>query len=63
MPTKVYLSDSVYAEFDGCGINLTTENGERASNTIYLEPEVFKALREFEQRIRDAATNQKINPA
>jgi hypothetical protein len=24
---KQYIGDSVYAEFDGCGITLTTENG------------------------------------
>lgn len=50
---KEYLGDSVYAEFDGVAITLTTENGYGASNTIVLEPEVMRALQRFEQRIID----------
>ena len=44
--TKVYLGDSVYAEFDGYSIILTTENGlpEDPSNIIVLEPEVLDSL-------------------
>jgi len=42
--TKAYLGDSVYAEFDGFHVILTTENGYRADNLIMLEPDVFKAL-------------------
>lgn len=42
---KMYLGDSVYATFDGYGIELTTENGEGApSNIIYLEPDVVATL-------------------
>lgn len=49
---KIYLGDTVYAEFDGNGIILTTElwavqNGPPPSNTIYLEPKVFRALNEY----------------
>lgn len=46
---KAYLGDSVYAEFYGCGIVLTTENGLPGdpSNVIYLEPEVYEALCRF----------------
>lgn len=47
MGNKIYLGDSVYAEFDAVfagDIVLTTENGEGPSNTIYLEPSVFAAL-------------------
>lgn len=47
VPKKVYLGDSVYAEFDGFGIKLTTENGLGPSNTIVLEPEVYGNLTEF----------------
>lgn len=48
---KEYLGDSVYAEYDGCGIVLTTENGTPAdpSNAIYLEPEVIRTLIRFAQ--------------
>ena len=44
--SKQYLGDSVYAEFDGYHIVLTTENGLPAdpSNTIALEPTVYAAL-------------------
>lgn len=50
-PQKEYLGDSVYAEFDGYGVVLTTENGEGPSNRIFLEPEVQIALVQFFERI------------
>ena len=49
---KTYLGDSVYAEFDGNGIVLTTENGDGPSNTIVLEPEILTALNNFVERIK-----------
>ena len=53
---KDYLGDSVYAEFDGYGITLTTDNGHGPSNTIYLEPEVIEALNRFKERTRESIT-------
>jgi hypothetical protein len=47
---KDYLGDSVYADFDGWYITLTTENGVEASNTIALEPQVFNALLRYAER-------------
>jgi hypothetical protein len=47
MAEKVYLGDSVYADFNGLGIVLTTENGLGSSNTIVLEPEVLEALYQY----------------
>lgn len=44
---KVYLGDSVYADFDGYMVTLTTENGMGPSNTIHLEPEVSEALVDY----------------
>lgn len=45
---KVYLGDGVYAVIDhGDTIVLTTENGIRATNTIFLEPEVLRALLDY----------------
>lgn len=42
---KVYLGDSVYAEWDGYQVILTTENSARGpSNIIYLEPELLETL-------------------
>lgn len=43
---KVYLGDGAYAEFDSMnGIVLTTSDGIRDTNVIYLEPEVWEASR------------------
>jgi hypothetical protein len=46
MDKKIYIGDSVYAEFDGYHVKLTTENGypDDPRNTIYLEPAVLKNL-------------------
>ncbi len=55
--TKEYIGDSVYVEFDGYGLVLTTDNGFGPTNTITLEPEVFHALARFThwRRTTDAA--------
>lgn len=55
--TKTYLGDSVYVEFDGFGLILTTENGYGSSNQIFLDPGVFDALVEFHSRTQ-ALRNQ-----
>lgn len=47
---KTYLGDSVYVDFDGYHLVLTTENGGGASNTIYLEPTVYTALTRYVER-------------
>jgi hypothetical protein len=52
---KQYLGDSVYADFDGYHVVLTTENGYGPSNTIALEPEVLDALERFCESLRCAA--------
>lgn len=58
---KIYLGDSVYADFDGYGWTLTTENGYGPSNTIYLESEVFRALTDYvAQCVKVSITWQKI---
>jgi hypothetical protein len=46
---KEHIGDSVYAECDGCGIILTTENGmsDDPSNFIYLDTSVLAALIKF----------------
>jgi hypothetical protein len=49
---KDYLGDSVYADYDGFAIILTTENGAEPSNTIVLEPEVLQALNRYAERIK-----------
>ena len=49
-----YLGDGVYASFDGYQIWLRTprENGD---HTIALEPEVLRALKEYVNRLNEAA--------
>jgi len=56
---KDYLGDSVYAEYDGASVTLTTENEATPSNTIILEPEVLSALQRFVAR----ATSVESSPA
>ena len=48
---KEYIGDGVYAEHDGAGIVLTTENGVEIYDRIYLEPVVFSALMKFRERV------------
>jgi hypothetical protein len=55
---KDYLGDSVYAEFDGHGLTLTTENGYGPSNTIYVEPEVWRAMTAFMKRMTETQTEK-----
>ena len=46
---RAYLGDSVYADFDGYCVELTTNNGypDDPRNRIVMEPEVIKALIEY----------------
>ena len=41
---KVYLGDGVYAIYDGYELKLTAENGITVSNTIFLNPDIFRNL-------------------
>lgn len=50
MENKIYLGDGAYAEYDGYGVKVTAENGIRATDTVYLEPDVLKALINFAQK-------------
>lgn len=52
---KVYLGDSVYADFDGHYVVLTTDNGFGPSNTIYLEPGALSSLFAYARRIAGAS--------
>jgi hypothetical protein len=57
MMPKRYLGDGVYAEVERGMIKLTTSNGWMTSNTIFLEPAVFEALKMFvDDAIRAART-------
>jgi hypothetical protein len=50
---KDYLGDSVYAEWNGYAIVLTTENGytDDPRNRIVIEPEVYASLLAFVRRV------------
>jgi len=52
---KTYLGDSVYAQYDGYHVVLTTENGGGMgpSNTICLDPEVLHALAVFTAKLNE----------
>ena len=45
-----YLGDGVYVKEDGYGLVLSTEDGVRTTNTIWLEPEVWYALKAYALR-------------
>lgn len=51
MANKMYLGDSVYADFSDGYIILTTENGYGPSNTIALEYEVLEALDLYRKKL------------
>jgi hypothetical protein len=69
--SKVYLGDSVYADWRGSDIILTVENRGRVqdgfgpSDEIVLEPEVFDALVLFSGSLRSSSneTDQDVEPA
>ena len=44
---KQYLGDSVYADFDGYHVVLTTENGGFPTNKIMLEPDLLINLNRY----------------
>ena len=52
---RAYLGDGVYAAWDGFGVWLTAENGT-ATDAIYLEPEVYRALARCSWRSPPGAT-------
>lgn len=59
MAKKVYLGDSVYVDFDGYGLILTTENGypDDPRNKIFLEPAVFEALVKYVDVLKETPIN------
>ena len=49
---KRCLGDGAYAAFDGFGVWLTAENGLRATDAVYLEPDVYAELVRFWENAR-----------
>ena len=50
---KQYIGDGVYVDYDGFSLVLTTEDGIRTTNTIYLEGNVWHSLVEYVARLKD----------
>ena len=49
---REYIGDSVYVDVWRGMLKLTTENGMGASNTIYLEPDVYQQLTRYARRFK-----------
>ena len=47
---KEYLGDGVYVDIQNDMLKLTTEDGFDVLNTIYLEPQVYRALLRYAER-------------
>lgn len=62
MSEKKYLGDGCYADMDGRDIVLTTENGVDVTNTVYLEPETFRALVRFGARFVEVSDCASATP-
>lgn len=45
-----YIGDGVYAYFDGFGIWLYANDPKHPTDRIYLEPQVFRALKYFNDK-------------
>ena len=53
--TKEYLGDSVYVVVEDGMIKLTTENGYKVSNTIFIEPQVMEAFIKWYKRLNEVS--------
>ena len=62
---KAYIGDSVYAEWDGYQLTLTTENGypDDPLNRIVLEPEIWSSLVTWFDRMKSDTANARIETA
>ena len=60
---KTYLGDGVYADLEDGMVKLTTENGLRTSNTIYLEHETLIALEQYVAYLRRELAEQNAGRA
>ncbi len=54
-----YLGDGAYAAFDGFAVHVYTDNGERVTNRVVLEPEHLAALIRF---LADRGLKMKVQP-
>lgn len=55
-----YLGDSVYAEYNGFSIRLSTETSLGSTNVIFLEPDVLLNLIKFVRQLDVDLTPTKV---
>lgn len=60
---KEYIGDAVYVRHDGRSLILTTEDGLRATNEIYLEPVVWLMLEQYVERVKKAIEAERVKKA
>ena len=58
---REYLGDSVYVDFDGFHIVLTTDNGLGPTNTIALDDHVYANLLRYVERLKKHIQELKEN--
>lgn len=58
MIQKRYLGDGVYVELENGMVKLTTEDGYRATNTIFLELEVLIQFNKFVDELLSSAKEE-----
>ena len=51
---KEYIGDGAYVQYDGYSLWLTTENGERETNRVCLDPRVLECFLEYIKRVEKA---------
>lgn len=60
--SKSYLGDGAYVDVYGGMLKLTTEDGVSETNTIFLEPQVLKALLQYIKRSEFSLLLPRDNP-
>ena len=46
-PEPTYLGDGLYADFDGCQIELYASNGAYKTNQVYLDSSTLQAFLDY----------------
>src|SRR5882724_3442286 len=60
MSNKQYLGDSVYVEIENDMLKLTTNNGGRDGNIIYIDEEVLANFFTYCDQLEDEGTRARI---
>ena len=58
--SKRYLGDGLYVDFDGYQLVLTAEDGVSILNKVFLEPQVWAALKRYVKELEEQS--QANNP-